>query len=159
MWQRLPCCLPIGSQSRKLCVVCNPPCRSRQINKWIFKYGEAYLSLPFPWCFLIRMETLVWLWMQILVSKHTTNFIPSLEPNICLASIYHWIKSHLMHINQTNNEKCLVGSSGFNSSALIMLLYTELWMEQILFMKSALDLLIPKQKYPNNYFLKQFFCH
>lgn len=69
-WQRLPCCLPIGSQSHKLCVVCRLPCRSCQINKWIFKYEEAYLSFPFPWCFLIRMVS-VWFWMQILVSKHS----------------------------------------------------------------------------------------
>lgn len=34
-------------------VVWNPACRTSQINRWIFKHGEAYLSLPLHWCVLI----------------------------------------------------------------------------------------------------------
>lgn len=105
--QRLPCCLPIGSQSRKLFSMQSSMQASsnKQVNLQIWR-GLSRTSTPLMLSKFKRSPRCgseCWFrWVNTLLNL-PYMFLPnrsSAKPNICPASICHWINSHLIGITE-----------------------------------------------------------
>lgn len=139
------CCLSTSSQSQKPCVVCNPPCRSCQTNKWIFKYGEAYFSIPFPWCFRIRRVLLHQCGSECRFSesKHSHRLSTrgvyhrtSARPEFAIGLRVIWYTLH-----QINNENDIWQAHSVSTAPIWnCFLKWSTWWSRFCFIKSALGL-------------------